>query len=177
MTLTVENKQNLLVNALDNWNTPLLKLKSDSNVWTQERMVDHYGKTTKISTHKQVIQVIFKESLAIYLPYENRARNVLCTVWSSSVFHISNSRQHAVCSKEQENKCQALIRLVWTVWNFQIIYPCLCPAASQQNINACTQALLQREGYKTLKMSSSSRLPYHLFPHLFKKSNNSNLRL
>lgn len=46
---------------------------------------------------------------------KRRKKYSLCTVGSSFAFHISNSRQHAVSSKEQENKCQALIRIILAV--------------------------------------------------------------
>lgn len=58
----------------------------------------------------QYPRLIFREGLATHLPYENRkAEKTLCTVWSFCVFHISNSRQHAFCTKEQENKYWVLI--------------------------------------------------------------------
>lgn len=112
----------------------------------------------EIFPHIWVIQVIFEESLATHLPYENRrARNILCTVWSSSVFHISNSKQHVVCSKEQEHKCQAVIRVVWAVWELSDHLP-ITNNVMQIPIRISMPRplpLLQREGCKTLKSSNA----------------------
>lgn len=95
------------------------------------------------------------------------------------VFHMSNSRQHAVCSKERENKCQALLRLVRTVWNSRITSPSLTTSRSFPSEYQCPHLRSAAEGrLQTLKMSSSSGY-LTIFYHVRlkkKKSNNFSLR-
>lgn len=72
----------------------------------------------------QYPRLFFRKYQATHLPYESRkAEKILYTVWSFCVFHISNSRQHAVYTEEQGNKYWVLISGRDCAGDLQFIFP------------------------------------------------------